>query len=482
MNRVGMGSVRFALIAISLCAIRADASGDTYVGEWLLTSYSASSHWGNGVAGGEMTLALRISKKGNFYGVALDIPTKYADVRLGGFSWEEFLKRSDASIANLTVGAARKKYTGEYLMDVDGASIENQISQVTFSYRPGTGMLCETGLGCFSRGSPGALIENYKKREQEKADADARAIAEGKARLLEQVKSLAEAKARAKAEAEAEARRPRPIVEARFEIDMRQDKFFPIELESPSHIEFQVSVIDGPGRSVRVALLDLDGLNEWRNLKYGLSPFSRPEKKNASQVRGPCSDLLGLDVAEKAAGACDLAAGTYYVVFYDAYWAGRTAISRVEATVAFRATSQPNVPDGKSVSVPGAVVAQEHPAVAGYYEVDTGESEPRVYQSSARFANVEYDVAWSALIGHIAKTPEYKFRMKDIDAGVIHFFQPKKDLLPPVEFEIALHEVGTTENGIQIDLKLSVPRPFMVTKGAVIREFSRLMDVARGSK
>lgn len=452
-------------------------SADPFVGEWLLSVHSGQ---GGGVAQGEMTVALRISKKGNFHGVVLEIPSAYTEIDYGGFSWAKFIGQSDRSLSGLTVGAARKKYAGEYVMDVDGKSIEHPSGSVTFRYEPQRGLLCEAGLGCFSRGSQSELIERYKRRQQDKAESDARAIAEGKARIMAEVKAIGEAKERARAQAEAEARRPRLLADVKFVIGARQDKASRVDLDARNRIDFRVTVAGGTQRALRVILLSEDGYQEWQRLKYNFSVFGRTEKQKTEEISGPCSEMLKKDVSERMAGSCILSAGTYYVVFYDA-WNSFGDTSTNEVSVAYHLTARLEEQAGSIVAtVPARSPSSgRHPAEAGYYELDNGDSDSRICQSSARFANVEYDAAWSALIEDIAKSADYKIRSQDADAGVIKFYQPGKNSRPPLDFEVALHEVGDEQSGIQIDLKLSVPRLLSVKKADVIQEFTRLMDVAR---
>jgi hypothetical protein len=181
---------------------------DPFIGEWLLSIHSAP---GPEITREEITVALKISEKGSFYDVKLQVPNIYnsAEVEYAGFSWAKFVKQSDKSLKNMTAGLAKRKYSGEYLMDIEGRSITHQNGSVTFLYKTKSGMLCETGLGCFTKGDQRALIERYKEQQRELAEARVRAAAEAKAEAKARAKADAEARAEAKARNEAEIERIR---------------------------------------------------------------------------------------------------------------------------------------------------------------------------------------------------------------------------------------------------------------------------------
>jgi len=187
---------------------------DPFLGGWLLSVHSMS---GPRVSGDEITVALKVSENGSFYNVQLEIPNirASAETGYGGFSWAEFVKKSNKSLKNMTARAAKQNYTGEYLLDIGGKSITHQNGSVTFLYKPNTDMLCEKSLGCFVKGNQSELIKRY--RDQQRDMAKAKVIAAAQAR--------AEAKARAEAEAkraEAEAERDRafngPFSEMTWEV------------------------------------------------------------------------------------------------------------------------------------------------------------------------------------------------------------------------------------------------------------------------
>ena len=304
---------------------------DPFLGEWLLAVYSSQ---GQEVARDQMTIALKISEKDNSYSVALEIPNGYAEAEYGGFSWANFIERSDKPLRNMTIRNAKRKYAGEYLLDVDGKSITHQDGSVTFQYSSRTRMLCEKGLGCFLKGNQRALIERYKEQQREQARARARDEAAARAQAEAEANARAEAAARAEAEtkaaAEAEARRPRLIADGNITVSPLRDKVFNFNLLARSRISLNIAIntfdlsrsYNGQGRQhqMRVVLLDEEGYAKWKPLKYKFSLFGRCEKKQTETITGPCPELLKRDVEGGGTTAdCDLDAGSYHIVFYDGY-------------------------------------------------------------------------------------------------------------------------------------------------------------------
>lgn len=179
------------------------ASEDPFIGDWLLAMHSAA---GQSVSGYEMTVALKVSLKGNFYDVVLEIPVDYPETEYGGFSWVKFAAQSRKSLSSLTAGRAKRKYTGEYLPDIGGESITHQNGGATFNYKAQNGMICEADLGCFQKGSQRALIERYDQQRLGLAKAKARSYAEDKANAKAKAEADAQSEARARAEASARAK------------------------------------------------------------------------------------------------------------------------------------------------------------------------------------------------------------------------------------------------------------------------------------
>lgn len=435
----------------------AGTTQDQFIGEWLLAKYSDGGQRGYG---DELTLALKISGKGNFHNVVLEVPISYPVTEYGGFSWPRFIERSNKSLKNMTPGAAKRKYTGDYLMDVDGGSISHPDGSVTFTFNSGSGMLCEPRLGCFRKGNQSALIESYKEQRRNNAKAEARAKADAKAEAKARARAEAEARVRAAAEAkaaaEAEARKPRVILDKTFTISSRQDVGVPLTLASRSLVSFQIAAeeIDlrnsasGRNNRVRAVLLDEDGSAEWPKLKDNFSllhVFRRVEKK-AETITGPCPALLKIDVAGGAAGECILEAGQYYFIFYDGYPGFRNIGQPGEATpnsftarlqlttallgsVADAGNADPSVSANEAGAVPQVDLASKYQssrlyenglsfeevvdALNAYQQAEGKKAEVRLLEMNGP----EGRISWVQDIGSTGKTVTTKVAMADLDSG-----------------------------------------------------------------
>lgn len=447
-------AISTGLLLLTGIASNADrgASPDPFSGDWLLSVHSAP---GQEVSSYEMTVALKISRKGNFYGVTLEIPTAYPETGYGGFSWPKFVAQSGKALKNMSAGKAKSRYTGDYLLDVDGGAITHQNGTVTFAYKAQNRLLCEAGLGCFRKGNQAALLKSYRERKQDKVKADARADAEARVRA----KADAEARAEAKARSDAEARKPRIAIDTNFTVAPREDTVFSLETAYKTRLNFEIVVqrLDmdrmGRGNAVRVILLDEDGYAEWGSLQYKMSLASilgRSVKKTET-ITGPCPALLKRDVQGpdfppytdgRVVDDCVLDAGKYFIVFYDGYPGFRVQGDQINFSASLRVITQivgrianPGEAE-EGASAEGADEALQ-PALSDKYQAsrtfENGVSAAQVLSALHAYEVSEEGkgqvqllnmneaqgrISWVQTIGDTGKTVTTKVRVESLESGI----------------------------------------------------------------